>query len=311
MKTKKMIVTGANGFLGKYLCHWFARTGWEVVAISRHGGVPGVVRDLRWDGRTVGDWTGEFEGAGVVVNLAGRSVNCRYGEKNKAAIFASRLESTRVIAEAIRGCATPPRLWLNSSTATIYRHAEDRPQDEDSGELGEGFSVEVARAWEKALFESEVPDGVRRVALRTAIVLGNEPGTVFDYLRKIAWLGLGGRMGSGKQKMSWIHVDDFCRAVEWMCGRDELREVYNLSAPHPTDNAGCMAGFRKLAGRRFGLPATKWMLEVGTFLMRSETELVLKSRWVLPKRLQAEGFVFQWPVFEEALEHLESRPGPG
>lgn len=309
MKTKKLIVTGANGFLGKYLCHWFANLGWEVVAISRRGGVPEVARDVRWDGRTPGDWAGELEGAEVVVNLAGKSVNCRYGEKNKAAIFASRLESTKVIAEAMRGCVTPPRLWLNSSTATIYRHAEDRPQDEDTGELGEGFSVEVAKAWEKAFFESDVPEGVKRVALRTAIVLGNEAGSVFDYLRRIAWAGLGGKMGSGKQKMSWIHVDDFCRAIEWMSEQKKLRDLYNLSAPHPTDNAGCMAGFRKIAGRRFGLPATKWMLEIGTFLMRSETELVLKSRWVLPSRLQEDGFEFRWPDLEPALVHLEGRPG--
>lgn len=307
---KKMIVTGANGFLGKYLCHWFHKLGWEVVGVSRHGGVASVARDVRWDGRSLGEWASELDGAEVVINLAGKSVNCRYGEKNKALIFQSRQESTAVLGEAIRKCEKPPRLWLNSSTATIYRHAEDRPQDEATGELGEGFSVEVAKAWERALAESEVPEGVRKVALRTAIVLGNEPGSVFDYLRRIAWLGLGGRMGSGRQKMSWIHVDDFCGVIEWMIEQEKLQDYYNLSAPHPTDNAGCMAGFRRIAGRRIGLPATKWMLEIGTWLMRSETELVLKSRWVLPGRLEAEGFEFRWRNFEEALDHLEGRPGP-
>lgn len=305
---KKMIITGANGFLGKYLCHWFHKQGWEVVGVSRNGGVAPVAKDVRWDGRSLGDWAGELDGAEVLVNLAGKSVNCRYGERNKALIFSSRLESTAILGEAIRKCAKPPRLWLNSSTATIYRHAEDRPQDEAGGELGEGFSVEVAKAWEKALMESEVPDGVRKVALRTAIVFGNEPGSVFDYLRKIAWLGLGGRMGSGRQKMSWIHVDDFCRAIEWMIGREELQDFYNLSAPNPTDNAGCMAGFRRIVGRGFGLPANQLMLEIGTWLMRSETELVLKSRWVLPGRLEDEGFDFQWQDFDEALDHLESQP---
>lgn len=307
---RKMIVTGGNGFLGKYLCHWFDNLGWEVVGLSRNGGVAGVAKDVRWNGRTLGDWAGAFDGAEVVVNLAGKSVNCRYGRKNKAMIFQSRLESTAVIGEAIRQCQIPPRLWLNSSTATIYRHALDRPQDEELGELGEGFSVEVAKAWEKALRESDVPESVKKVALRTAIVLGNEPGSVFEYLRKFAALGLGGKMGNGRQKMSWIHVDDFCRAIEWMIGRDELQDFYNLCAPNPTDNAGCMAGFRKIAGRGLGLPATKWMLEIGTFLMRSETELVLKSRWVLPKRLEDEGFEFKWRDFEKALEHLEGRPGP-
>ncbi len=176
--------------------------------------------------------------------------------------------------------------------------------DEDEGELGTGFSVEVARAWEKALRESEVPEEVRKVALRSAIVLANEPGSVFDYLGRIAKFGLGGRMGSGRQKMSWIHVDDFCGAIEWMIGREELQEFYNLSAPNPTDNAGCMAGFRRIAGRGFGLPATRWMLEVGTFLMRSETELVLKSRWVLPRRLLEAGYQFKWSTFDEALDEL-------
>lgn len=307
---KKIVVAGANGFLGKYLCHWFHRLGWEVVGLSRNGGVTPVAREVVWDGRSMGPWAAELEGAEVLVNLAGKSVNCRYHDRNKAAIFESRLASTAVLGEAIRGCENPPGLWCNSSTATIYRHAEDRPQDEETGELGEGFSVEVARAWERVFFESEVPEGVRQVALRTAIVLGNEPGSVFAYLRRIAWLGLGGKMGSGRQKMSWIHVDDFCRVIEWMIEKRELRDFYNLSAPNPTDNAGCMAGFRKIAGRGFGLPATRWMLEAGTFLMRSETELVLKSRWVLPKRLEEEGFEFRWPDFEEALEHLEKRPGP-
>ena len=304
---KKMIIAGANGFLGKYLSRWFHERGWEVVGLSRNGGVDAVAKDVRWDGESLGAWAKEFEGTEVLVNLAGKSVNCRYGEKNKAAIFESRLASTAILGEAVSRCEKPLRLWLNSSTATIYRHAEDRPQDEEEGEIGTGFSVEVAKAWEKSFGESEVPDGVTKVALRTAIVIANEPGSVFDYLRKIAWLGLGGRMGSGRQKMSWLHVDDFCGAIEWMIGREELQDFYNLSAPNPTDNAGCMAGFRRIAGRGWGLPATRWMLEVGTFLMRSETELVLKSRWVLPKRLLAEGFDFQWTDFDEALDGLAGR----
>ena len=301
---RKMIIAGANGFLGKYLCRWFHERGWEVVGLNRNGGVTPEAKSVFWDGRSLGEWAGELEGAEVIINLAGKSVNCRYGKKNKALIFQSRLESTSVLGEAIRQCDRPPRRWLNSSTATIYRHAEDRPQDEETEELGTGFSVEVAKAWEKELRESEVPDGVKKVALRSAIVIANEPGSAFDYLRRIAWLGLGGRMGSGRQKMSWIHVDDFCGAIEWMIEREELQDFYNLSAPNPTDNAGCMAGFRRIAGRRLGMPATRWMLAIGTFLMRSESELVLKSRWVLPNRLLAEGFEFQWSDFDEALDAL-------
>lgn len=304
---KKMIIAGANGFLGKYLCRWFREKRWEVVGLSRNGGVTPEAKAVFWDGRSEGDWMKEFEGAEVVINLAGKSVNCRYGQKNKEGIFQSRLESTAIIGEAIRRCGNPPRLWLNSSTATIYRHAEDRPQDEEGGELGEGFSVEVAKAWEKEFCESDVPARVKKVALRSAIVLANEPGSVFDYLQKIAWWGLGGRMGNGRQKMSWIHIDDFCGIIEWMIGRNELKDFYNLSAPNPTDNTGCMRGFRRIAGRGFGLPASRWMLEIGTFLLRSETELVLKSRWVLPGRLLAEGYQFQWPGFDEALDDLAKR----
>ena len=304
---KKMIVAGANGFLGKYLCRWFHDREWEVVGLSRNGGVTPEARSVFWDGRSMGDWAGELEGAEVVINLAGKSVNCRYGEKNRDLIFQSRLESTTILGEAIRQCERPPRLWLNSSTATIYRHAEDRPQDEEEGELGTGFSVEIAKAWEKALRESEVPEVVRKVALRSAIVLANEPGSVFAYLRRIARLGLGGRMGSGRQKMSWIHIDDFCGVIEWMIGREELQDFYNLAAPYPTDNTGCMAGFRRIAGRGFGLPATRWMLKIGAFMMRTETELVLKSRWVLPRRLQEEGYDFQRSTFDEALDELVKR----
>jgi NAD dependent epimerase/dehydratase family enzyme len=170
-----------------------------------------------------------------------------------------------------------------------------------------GSATMNAKAWEKALRESEVPEVVRKVALRSAIVLANEPGSVFAYLRRIARLGLGGRMGSGRQKMSWIHIDDFCGVIEWMIGREELQNFYNLAAPYPTDNAGCMAGFRRIAGRGFGLPATRWMLKIGAFMMRTETELVLKSRWVLPRRLQEEGYDFQRSTFDEALDELVKR----
>lgn len=306
---KKIIITGANGFLGRALCRWFAERGWNVVGLTRSDGVVPEAKSVIWDGATLDEWAGEFEGADVVINLAGRSVNCRYGAKNKKAIFDSRLKSTAIIGEAICQCESPPGLWLNSSTATIYRHAQDRPQDEETGEIGSGFSVEVAMAWERTFRDSAVPEGVRKVALRSALVLANEAGTVFDYLRGIVRLGLGGKMGDGQQMMSWIHIDDFCRAIDWMIGRDSLQDFYNLSAPNPVTNATCMAGFRRIAGRRIGLPATRWMLEIGTFLMRTETELVLKSRWVLPSRLEAEGFQFQWPEFSEAINDLANPPG--
>ena len=306
---KRIVITGANGFLGKCLSRWHLQKGYEVVGLSRHGGVEEGVKCLEWDGESLGPWKDELEGAEAVVNLAGRSVNCRYGEKNRKLIFGTRENSTRVIGEAIQGCERPPKVWLNSSTATIYRHAEDGPQDEVEGEIGTGFSVEVAKAWEKAFFESEVPDEVRKVALRSSIVLANEDGTVFDYLFKLSRLGLGGTMGTGRQKVSWIHIEDFCRAIDWLIEKEQTEDLYNLVAPGVIDNREFMAEFRKIAGCRFGLPAAKWMLEIGAFFMRTETELILKSRWVKGTRLKNEGFEFRWPEFSAALENLKIHSG--
>ena len=304
---RKVIITGANGFLGKYLSQWFLDRDWEVVGLSRNGGAhPGVV-DLRWDGRTSGDWAESFEGATAVVNLAGRSVNCRYGEKKRKLIMDSRVESTELIGEVIAACDAPPKVWLNSSTATIYRHAEDGPQDEVEGEIGTGFSVGVAKAWEKAFFQSQVPGEVRKVAMRSAMVIANEPGTVYDYLFKLAQFGFGGAMAGGNQRVSWIHVEDFCRVTEWMIENAEAEGIYNVVAPEAETNAEVMRLFRKIARRGFGLPSVKWMMEIGAFILRTETEMVTKSRWVVPARLEAEGFQFRWPKLNNALDDLKRR----
>jgi len=307
--SKKIVIAGANGFLGRCLGRWYWDKEYEIVGLSRCGGVAEGATSVYWDGESFGSWRDELEGAEAVVNLAGRSVNCRYGEKNKKVILESREKSTAILGKAIKECKCPPRVWLNSSTATIYRHAEDGPQDEVEGEIGTGFSVEVAKAWEKAFFESETPECVRKVALRSSIVLGNEDGTVFNYLYKLCRLGLGGAMGSGLQKVSWIHIEDFCRAIDWLIEKDEPEKVYNLVAPGVIDNRELMNGFRRIANRGFGLPAAKWMLEIGAFFMRTETELVLKSRWVGGTRLKTEGFKFLWPDFEAALDDLKDYSG--
>jgi uncharacterized protein (TIGR01777 family) len=234
--------------------------------------------------------------------------NCRYHYRNRRAILNSRLNSTRVLADAVRACRTPPRVWMNSSTATIYKHSLDQPMDED-GEIGatpaakDAFSIEVATRWERA-FDDAVAPHTRKIALRTAMVLADVPGTVYCVLRRLARLGLGGAMGSGRQYVSWIHHVDFCRAVEWLIDHDEIAEPVNLAAPEPVTNRELMGVLRSVFGVPFGLPATEWMLEVGAWVLRTETELVIKSRRVVPGRLLAEGFEFEHPQVESAIREL-------
>jgi uncharacterized protein (TIGR01777 family) len=306
----QIVIFGANGFLGRYLARHYQRQGREVVCVARgKGGATGPGMWLDWDGRSPGPWALALEGAERVINLAGRSVNCRYDEANRRGIVASRVDSTRVIGQAIAACRVPPKLWLNASTATWYRHAEDRPQDEWTGEPGEGFSADVARAWEEAFFAAPVPGATRKVALRIGMVLANEYGTVFEVLRHLTRRGLGGPMGRGGQRVSWIHMDDFLAAVDFIAADPLLDGVFNLSAPEFPTNRGLMRAFREQQGAPFGLPAAEWMLSLGARLMRTEPELVLKSRWADPRRLREEGFRWRWPGIGAALADLEGRHG--
>ncbi|HET6406626.1 MAG TPA: TIGR01777 family oxidoreductase [Chthoniobacteraceae bacterium] len=303
---RRLIIPGGSGFLGRRVAEWFAASGWDVTVLSRQGEpVPGV-RVARWDGATLGDWKSVFEGAEAVLNLAGRSVNCRYNSKNRAEILDSRVNSTRILGEAIAGCTIPPKVWLNSSTATIYRHAEDRPMDDETGEIGSGFSVGIALAWEKEFFERQLP-ATRRLALRTAMVMGPQPGGPFVVFHRLARLGLGGTLGSGRQMVSWLHDEDFCRAVEWLIDHEEVSGPINVSAPNPLPNREFMREVRRAARAPIGLPATRWMLEVGALILRTETELPLKSRWVLPSRLKAAGFSFNHPDWPNAALEIVGR----
>lgn len=314
---RRIVLAGASGFIGAHLAEAFRAEGAEVALIGRAG------PDARW-GDTAAI-TRLLDGADLVVNLAGKSVNCRYGPADRAEILRSRVDTTAELAAAIRACATPPPLWINSSTATIYRHADDRPQTESTGEIGTGFSVGIATAWEDAFFAGQLP-GTRRVALRMAIVLGD--GSALVPLMTLARVGLGGaqidgpwfstaarraagtfhefRTRGGRQRFSWAHLDDVLGIIRFVADREDLEGVVNVSSPNPTDNRTVMRTLRRVLGVPFGLPAFRWMLELGAFALRTETELVLKSRWVTPERLLAEGYEFRWAHLEPALRNIIS-----
>jgi uncharacterized protein (TIGR01777 family) len=315
--TRKLVFAGGSGFLGRLLVDWFAGRGWEVVVLTREPGLAiDGARAVVWDGKSLGPWTDELEGCVALVNLAGVSVNCRYHARNRRQMLASRIDSTRVLGEAVAACAEPPRVWLNSSTATIYKHSFDVAMDEATGVIGatpevkDAFSIEVATAWERAFDEAAAPR-TRKVALRTAMVFGNTPGTVYRILRRLVRLGLGGALAGGRQYVSWLHEEDFCRAVEWLIEHDELAGPVNLAAPRPLTNRAMMQVLRRACGVPLGLPASRWMLEVGAFFLRTETELVIKSRRVVPGRLVESGFEFRFANLAAAVADLEGRLAGG
>lgn len=306
----KVVIPGGSGQVGMILSRSFAADGHEVVILSR-GVSDTPVRVVRWDAESLGSWTAEIDGADVVINLAGRSVNCRYNAANRRAMIESRVKSTTVIGQAIANATRPPRVWLQSSTATIYAHRYDAPNDEATGIIGgaeEGvpetwrFSIEVARAWEQAAHDANVPR-TRKVLLRSAMTMSPDRGGVFDVLLGLVRRGLGGTNGDGRQYVSWIHDVDFVRAVRWLIDH-ELDGAVNLSSPNPLPNADFMRALRRAWGTRLGLPATQWMLEIGAVFLGTETELILKSRRVAPGRLLQSGFVFEQPDWSDAAADL-------
>lgn len=312
----KVVIPGGTGQVGGILRRALSARGHEVVVLSRHPGElePGV-RHRAWDGRQLGDWAAEVDGADAVVNLAGRTVSCRYTAENLRQMMDSRVESTRVVGQAIAQAARPPKVWLQMSTATIYADRRDAPNDEASGVIGGRepgvpdyweYSVRIARRWEAAQMEAVVPD-TRRVALRSAMVMSPDRGGVFDVLLRMARLGLGGPVAGGGQYVSWIHDRDFVGAVEFLLDREDLSGPVNLAAPGPLPQHELMRVLRRAWGRRFGLPATAWMAEIGAWALRSDTELLLKSRRVVPGRLLDAGFVFEYPKWPEAAGDLVRR----
>lgn len=314
----KVVLAGGSGQVGTLLARSLGGKGHEIVVLSRAGTTAGPGRAVVWDARTLGVWAGEVDGADVVINLAGRSVDCRYTPANRQAIMDSRVESTRVLGEAVAAAAAPPRVWLQSSTATIYAHRFDAANDERSGILGGHepdapdtwrFSIDVARAWEHTLEQARTP-GTRKVAMRSAMIMSPDRGGVFDMLLTLARRGLGGTAAGGRQYVSWIHHHDFTRAVQWLVEHDDVHGPVNLAAPHPLPNRDFVRELRRAWGVRVGLPATRLMLEAGSILMRTETELVLKSRRVTPGLLLERGFVFEHPCWADAARELcaERRP---
>lgn len=310
----RIVIPGGSGQVGTLLSRHFHAAGHEVIVLSRHAfGAPWKV--ITWDGRTRGAWSETLEGCDVCVNLAGRSVNCRYTAPNSREIYESRINATRILGEAIATLSSPPRVWLNASTATIYRHALDRAMDEATGELGGdepgasstwNFSIKVARDWEAEFFSAATPR-TRKVAMRSAITMNADRESAFSQLLRLVRLGLGGTIGSGRQFVSWIHEIDFVRAVEWIILNESLEGVVNIASPHALPNRDFMRELRAAWGQPVGLPATAWMIEAATMVMRTESELVLKSRRVAPGLLLEAGFRFEFPEWREAARDLVAR----
>ena len=305
---KKIVLAGGSGFLGQALARSVLADGYEVVVLSR-GAAPAdaIGRFVPWDGKNLGDWKRELEGAEALLNLTGRSVDCRYTQENRDLILNSRVDSTRVLGEAIGACDQIPKVWLNSSTATVYedRRGDLEPHDETSEDFGTGFSVGVAQSWEKAFEESSV-EGLRKVALRVSVVLGKDGGA-FPVMKRFAKFGLGGAQGPGNQWMSWLHIDDWVGVARFLMENQSVSGPVNLAAPNPVTNAFFMREMRKsFAPLGIGLPAPSLFVRIGAFFMRTAPELVLKSRKVVSATLSEAGYSFKYPDLAQAIRSLAS-----
>ena len=303
---KKILLAGGTGFIGQYIQKYYLQLGYQVIIVTRRPDPASLVPQISWN-----DTPGiayALENAALVVNLAGKSVNCRYTKHNKQLIFSSRLTTTAILGEAIARCQHPPQLWINSSTATIYRHAEDHQMTEKNGQIGSGFSVEVAKAWEKAFFGFKLP-ATRQAALRISIVLGQDGGALPPYKRLVRF-GLGGMQGNGNQMFSWVHVADVACAIRYIEDQ-ELSGIFNLAAPEAVTNREFMCALRGEVKMPLGiplaLPQSTLLLKLGAAIIGTSSELLLKSRWVYPENLLEKGFIFQYPNLKEALHQILNR----
>ncbi|CAM2011106.1 TIGR01777 family oxidoreductase [Acanthopleuribacter pedis] len=311
----KVVIAGGAGALGRLLCAWFSEH--HITVLSRREGAFDGPRWVHWDGETTGAWTQALEGADVLINLAGRSVDCRYHAANRRQIMDSRVLSTAVLGKALAGLQQPPKLWLQMSTATIYADCYGEPHDERGGILGGHepnapdswrFSIEVAKAWEATAHHAK-PAATRLVLLRTAMVMSADGAGAFGVLAGLAAKGLGGRAGSGRQYVSWIHEKDFCRAVAYLVETPTIQGPVILAAPEPLPNRAFMKTLRDALKAPFGIPAPAWLIEIASFFMRTESELILKSRRVFPLKLLENGFSFTFPGWGEACRELIARRG--
>ncbi len=305
MKYNKIVLAGGNGYLGGVLAKHFSSIADEVIILSRKPkAIEGNIKTILWDGKTEGNWVNNLNGASLMVNLCGKNVNCRYNDKNRQEIINSRVLPTNLLNRVIEQLERPPLLWINITSATIYRHAEDQAQDEITGEIGYGFSIDVCKIWEETFFQVTNPK-TRKIALRLGIVLGRKDGA-FPRLLNLVKLGMGGKQGDGMQYVSWIHEQDVALSIEWLLDQKEIKGVVNCTAPDAIKNNELMKSLRKAYGVPFGLPAPAWLLEIGAKIIGTETELILKSRWVKPSVLLNSGFKFQYGFIDNAIHDILS-----
>lgn len=303
MKADKIILAGGSGFLGQIIINHFYNTQTKLIVLTRSKNKTDKnVNYMNWDGANFGEWVKEIDETDVVINLTGKSVDCRYTEKNKKEIISSRVNATAIIGKAIQQSKNPPKLWMNASSATIYRHSEDKAMDDYSTDYGDGFSIDVCKQWENAFNNANTPK-TRKIALRISMILGKDGG-VWPVLSKLVKYGLGGKQGSGMQYISWMHDNDFLNAILWFIENEAAKGAYNLASPNPIVNKEFMKLMRNKFKIPFGLPSYSWMLEIGAFVIGTETELVLKSRRVISKRLLDEGFQFKYADVNDAMDNL-------
>jgi len=298
---ERILIAGGKGYLGQLLFRYFTNLGHEVYCLTRK---PQSETDVYWDGETYGEWIHVLNRCSVLINLAGKSVNCRYTKKNKKVIFDSRIRSTQILGQAVRISKTPPRLWINSSTATIYDHSETRANTEKNGIIGNDFSMNIAKDWEKAARDSNVSSNTRQVFLRTSVVIGRT-SEAYSILKTLVKYGLGGKHGSGKQMMSWIHDNDFIRGIEFIMNHNELEGAINLTSPKPISNLQFMNTLRQCLKSRFGISHPEFLLKIGALVIGTESELLLKSRYVVPDLLLNTGFTFKYPNIKDAFTEIE------